>query len=314
MRSAPLEIALLLALAAPAGARPKPAPLPPLPPLVLPAAAPQIDATIAGQPVRLTVDFSGDAIVQINPDVARRLMLPGEAPGTFRVAVGQAGIGIPYSREIIAIDGRSVEVRVLAPAAPPPGQAEGSDGSISLALLPHPSVTLRWRAAGPGDITTRVATRTGLGNSIAFDWPLPGQNALEVELDPLRPISVTSVAGASRIAGAGAGTLNGAVRRVEIGYGVARPVRPLLLARPLRIAGITLRSIDVRLFDWAGKADLPPDAEGDDALAVVGRRGRQRGWPIVRLGRDALQHCASIQWQRSSRDPAAGAFEFVCPA
>jgi hypothetical protein len=42
------------------------------------------------------------------------------------------------------------------------------------------------------------------------------------------------------------------VRRVEIDFGAARPVRILNLARPLAIAGITLARVDVRLFDWAG--------------------------------------------------------------
>jgi hypothetical protein len=66
--------------------------------------------------------------------------------------------------------------------------------------------------------------------------------------------------------------------------------------------------VDVRLFDWAGKAELPPDAEGDEAALVTGKRGRQRGWPILKLGRDALGSCASISWQR-----APATFWLVCP-
>jgi hypothetical protein len=85
-------------------------------------------------------------------------------------------------------------------------------------------------------------------------------------------------------------------------------VRSLVLDRPLAIAGVTVTTVDVRLFDWAGKAELPPDAEGDEAALVTGKRGRQRGWPILKLGRDALGSCASISWQR-----APATFWLVCP-
>jgi hypothetical protein len=41
---------------------------------------------------------------------------------------------------------------------------------------------------------------------------------------------------------------------------------------------------------------------------VTGKRGRQRGWPSLKLGRDALGSCASISWQR-----APATFWLVCP-
>lgn len=310
MRFAPLSLVALLLLAAPADARPKQAPL------VLNAATPHITARIAGQPVTLTVDLGGDPVVQLNPDVAARLPLLGEDRGTFRVAVGQTMASVPFSREQMEIAGRSTDdVRVLTPKTAPEGQRPGSDGTIGLALLPHDIVELRYRAATAADRTTSVAARRGgRSSSIGFTWPLPNEDELEIELEPLRPTSVASVAAASRIAAVADGRLQGPVRRVMIGYGVARPVRRLVLARPITIAGVRVGAADVRLYDWAGRAELPPDADADDAAVVIGKRGRQRGWPILKLGHDVLSGCASITWRREADERDRGRFDFVCEA
>ncbi len=321
---APVLAALLASglasvLAGPAlAARPKPPP--PLPPLILPANAPTLRAEIAGQPVTLTVDLGGDPFVVLSPAAAARLDLaapqrPGGVPADrrmLRVAVGQAAINLPFSREVMFIDGRPLVAPVLTPAVMPSGAVAGSDGIIGLPLLPHDRVTLQFRPATTADRPRRLAARTSGGSSsLAFAWDLPGQPEIEVELHHLRPDSVASVAAASSLAGAGDGRLEGPVRRVEIGFGVARPVRVLVLAHPVAVAGLPLRRVDVRLFDWAGRSELPPDADGEDGLTVTGKRGRQRGWPILKLGRDVLAGCASLSWQREA---GGGSFELRCPS
>lgn len=305
----------LLALLLAGGAQAKPERLPPLAPLVLNAAAPQITARIAGHPVTLTVDLGGEPLVQLNPDAAARLPLLREDRGVFRVAVGQTTTSVPYSREQVEIAGRSSdEVRVLTPKAAPEGQRPGSDGTIGLALLPHAIVELRYRTAAPSDRSTSVAAaRGGRSSSIGFSWPLPNDDEIEIELEPLRPTSVASVAAASRVAAVGDGRLTGPVRRVMIGFGVARPVRRLVLARPISVAGVRVGEADVRLYDWAGRAELPPDADADDAAVVMGRRGRQRGWPILKLGNDVLSRCASITWRRDPDERDRGHFDLNCP-
>ena len=319
MRFAPLS--LLLALAVPALAARKPAPPPPLPPLVLSGAAPVIEAQIAGQSVRLTVDFGGDPFIMLGPAAVARLGLAADTRtdgktvdrGRFRVAVGQVSVAVPFSEEQVSIAGRSATVRVLAPAAAPAEAVAGSDGVIGLALLPHDGVRLVFRQRQPSDRVVTVAAEPGSrSSSTKFDWPLPKGPPIEVELHHLRPVSVASVAAASRLAEAGDGKLNGPPRRVLIGFGVARPVRSLVLARPLAIVAVTVSTVDVRLFDWAGKAELPPAAESDGAALVTGKRGRQRGWPILKLGRDVLGRCASINWQRDATEPESGRFELTC--
>lgn len=329
MRSAPLSLALVLAgptLAASAPGPPTPLPplvLPPLvlPPLMLPAAAPLVAARIAGQPVLLTVDFGADALVMLNPAAVARLKLA--APdrddverGLFRVAVGQVTLVLPYSREWLEIAGRPIpHIQALAPKAPPAGQAAGSDGVIGVGLLPQDEVQIQFRPATTQDRATTLDAAPGRASTaLMMRWSLPGSGRIELELHPLRPGSVASVAAASRLAKAGDGALTGPVRRVEVAFGVDRPVRRLHLARPLSIAGVVLRDVDVRLFDWAGKAELPPDADASEDAMVTGKRGRQRGWPILKLGRDVLAGCASLTWRRDPDDPPHGRITLTCPA
>lgn len=323
MPSARLNLLAFL-LTGPALAAKPPGPPPPLPALVLPADAPQVAARIAGQPVTLTVDFGGDPQVMLNPQTVTRLKLADPsrdagAPverGKFRVAVGQVTIIVPFSREWLEIAGRPTpNAQVLTPKAAPAGQGAGSDGVIGIGLLPYDEVRLVFRPATTQDRAANIAAAPGdESNSLTLHWRLLHGGPIEVELHPLRAVSVASVAAASRLARAGDGMLTGPVRRVEIGFGVSRPVRNLHLARPLAIAGMMVRDVDVRLFDWAGKAELPPDAEAGEGAMVTGKRGRQRGWPILKLGRDVLASCASIAWRRSPGDPARGRIELRCPA
>jgi hypothetical protein len=67
--------------------------------------------------------------------------------------------------------------------------------------------------------------------------------------------------------------------------------------------------MDVRLFDWAGRSELPPDTDAEQTLTVTGSRGRQRGWPILKLGADALGGCASLAW-----DQPMARLTLLCPA
>ena len=319
-----LLIALLLAAllgGGPAQAAKQPKPVP-LPPLELPATAPLIEVDIAGQRVRLTVDLGGDDIVQINPESPLRTALaaatrPDGQPadrGRYRVAVGQTTQSIPFTREAMVIAGRPVRARVLQPAAAPPGQPAGSDGVIGLPLLPHDRVSLRLRPATSADRSQTVPARIGRSDAWGFDWELGKGGELDVEIHPLRTTSVISAAAASALAEAGDGRLVGPVQRVVISFGVVRPVRRLDLARPVAIANLAIGGGVVRLYDWAGRTTLPPDAQAETELAVVGKRGRQGAWRNIKLGRDVLAACASISWQREAQRPEQGSFTLLCPA
>lgn len=310
----PARLLLLLALlAAPAVAAPKP---PALPPLVLPLAAPVITATIAGQTVTLRVDPGADPYIMLTPAAAARLNLAadtrpdGKPPsrGEVQAAVGQTRIDVPYSRESVGYAGYTVRMQVVTPSV---GDFGGADGVVAPTLLPHAEVRLVRRPATAADrVTVLKAETKGLffRDTIQADWPLPA-GKLELEFHPFRATTIASVAAASRLADSFGGGLEGPVHQVEVAFGVKRPVRTMALTRRAAIAGISLSRFDVRLFDWSGSAELPPDSDPDAPLTVTASRGRQRGWPILKLGADVLDGCAEIAWRAASSEIA-----LTCPA
>jgi hypothetical protein len=306
----------LMLAAAPAAAARRAPPPPPLPPLELPMAAPIVEVDVLGQRLRLLVRMGEFGRIIVSPaaaarvDAARAAQPDPDVPqrGMIQAAVGQVRVKIPFTRETAVIAGRTRAVMMLRPAVAPTGIGN-ADGEIGLPLLPHPRVILRARPALATDRTSEIdglfTTRSG---AVGFYWPAIGRERLEVELHPDRAVSIASVAAASSLAQRLGGKLTGDVRRVEINHGVTRPVRSLQLAGPLRIAGTQLTALDVRLFDWAGRSELPPDSDEEQTLTVTGSRGRQRGWPILKLGADALGACASLAW-----DQPLARFTLVCP-
>ena len=305
------DLAALLLLAAPALAKPAP-----LPTLELPAAAPLVEAELLGQRLKLRVDPGSDPFVILAPAAARRLAITAEdrpdgelaSRGTLVVAVGQARVRIPFTRELLMIEGRPVRARVLLPESAPEGIG-AADGVIGLPLLPHPRIVLRLRTPRADDKPVAIdGLFTTSSGALGFHWPA-ANGRLDVELHPDRPVSVASVAAASLIAAARGGHVEGPVRRVVISHGITRPVRTLQLDAPLRIGGAELQAMDVRLFDWAGRSELPPDTDAEQTLTVTGSRGRQRGWPILKLGADALGSCASLAW-----DQPLARVTLLCPA
>ena len=307
---------LALLLAVPAWAR-KPPPLPPLPPLVLPLDAPVITASISGKPVRLRVDPGGETYVALTAAAMTRLDLAGDWPrtdgkpprrGDINMAIGQLRKDVPFSVEALDIAGRPKSFRVVATALDNTALG-GADGEIGVVALPHDDVVLQQPGSHP--VWQQLPARWGNDNgsgTLFFAWPAGG-GQLEVELHPFRAISVASVAAASRLAKDAGGHITGPRRDAVLALGFTRPVRTLVLGKPVDIAGARLRQLDVRLFDWSGRQALPPDADDDMALTVAGRHSRQREWPVLRLGHDALAGCTGFGFHRQQR-----LVEIACPA
>lgn len=307
---------LLLTALLPLSAMARPAPAS-LPPLVLPLAAPIITATLAGKPVRLRVDPGGEDYVALTPEALRRLDLAADWPrpdgkpprrGTINLAIGQLRTHIAYSVETLVIAGRARALRVVDRREAVAGDQD-IDGEIGVPALPHDDVVLQDAPVAAGDWQSFPAHwGNGQGSDTAyFEWPL-GDSHLDIELHPHRQTSIASVAAASRLVAVAGGKLTGPQRQAMVTLGYTRPVRTLQLARPLAIAGRPLASLDVRLFDWSGKADLPPDGDEAAVLTVTARNSRQRGWPLLRLGQDVLAGCHGLAFHRQQQTIA-----LACP-
>lgn len=298
-------LALLLCLAAPAAAEDV---------LVLDMARPVITVTLAGQPLTLRVDPAAKPFVTLTPAAAARLGLAdparrrdgGPVPrGVLTVHAGRADRIIPWSEESLEAGGPARSVRVVQPGAPVTSDA---DGIVSPLLLPHGGVRWVARPATAADRTVTLPAPVTPMHAIAATVTVGG-DSIAVELAPARPRSIATAAAGAILAQAQGGSLDGPTVAAPVLYGIERPVRDLVLARPAAIAGLTIARLQVRLFDWAGARQLPPDSDPDAPLLVSKRLGDQRDWAMLQLGADVLAPCAEIAWRRSPPELA-----LTCPA
>lgn len=316
-------LALMLAAGAASGQPAQPVPIPEfVGERRVPAGSPFVEAVIAGQPVRLRLDFGANAPVTLSPAAAERLRLAADlrepdgrvadgAPPKGRAAkgmtrpergivvsqVGRKTVRVSWSREMVTIDGRLQSLLVSTPAS---YGVPGADGSIAANALPYAVVRLEQRKATPNDVERLAPV---LKNSpfagLRFRADAGGQ-ALSVQLAPFATSSVGTAATGSALAGVSGGTLSGPVSDVPIVYGVLRPARRLVLAQPWTGAGVPVRQIMMRVADWEGKKAEPPDGDVDaDLIQVKARRNNQRGLHLLALGADALGGCADFEWRRT---------------
>jgi hypothetical protein len=304
---------VLLLIAAPALAAKKPPPPPPLPPLVLDAAAPIVTLLIDGQPLRLRVDTGVSRDVLINASAAARLGLatPGRLVGgkpvdlgTTTTQVGKVKAVETTSRELLAYHDRTIAARLAWPKI---DTVAGADGLINPMLLPHDVVRSVQRPQRPDDARTVMALRWSSGRGMLGTLPT-AEDDVDIVLHPAGPITIATAAAASLLAKGHDGRLTGPARTVPIMHGASRPVRDVVFARPVEVAGVKVVRAATRVFDWSGKTDIP-DADLLPGEAVVkSNAGRQGQWAKLTLGHDVLADCAEITWYR-----APLRVETVCP-
>lgn len=268
-------------------------------------AQPLVDAVIAGQPVRLRLDFGAHAPVTLTPAAAARLGLASdvrpnskEKPdrGVVISKVGRRTVRVPWSREDVTVEGVTQQFPVLTP----PDYAAGvSDGSIKPTVLPCAVVRLEQRAAraDDGETVLRVVddgTFDGLPVRLKA-----GREDIQVEFSPWRERSVGTAAVGGILVSLLGGSLTGPVVDTPVVYGIVRPTRLLRLDRPWDAAGVKVPALMMRLSDWEGDYAVPPDADLEaDLIQVARRRDPQRSFRLLHLGQDVLRDCASFEWRR----------------
>ena len=301
-------------VASPVLAAKKPPPPLPLPPLVLDAATPIVTVTIAGQPLRLRVDPGTASAIEINNSAAARLGLADPQrrvdgkPVDFGRSVTQVGkveVSEVTSDEILTYEGRTLPRRLAWPKG---DTVAGADGLINPRDLPHEEVRYVRRPVEGTDVMTQLPMRWVSGRGLVGPVKVGGET-IDIVITPQAPQTLATAAAASILAARHGGRLTGPAHEVVVTHGVKRPVRDVVFARPVDLAGIRLPSVAARVFDWSGKTDIP-DADRLEGEAVVGgRAGSQRQWAKLAIGADYLDACAEIVWRREPLGIA-----LVCPA
>lgn len=303
----------LLLIATPALAAKKPPP-PPLPPLVLDAAAPIVTVLIDGQPLRLRVDPGTSRHVEINFSAAKRLDLANPARlvggkpvdlGRTATSVGKVTVRASTSDELVGYEGRVVPLALAWSDRDP---VAGADGQIGPWLLPHDSIRIVRRAATTADRTTRLPMQLSSGRGLLSETPI-GRESIDIVVNLGAAETLATAAAASVLAIAYGGQLQGKPRDAVIAQGVVRPVRDVVFATPVTIAGQRFTRVAARVFDWSGKTSIPDADIGPDEAVVAGRAGAQREWPKLAIGNDHLAACAEIVWTK-----VPPTIDLVCPA
>lgn len=283
-------------LAAPAAAQP----VPPVA-IVTPETGHIVPVLVNGQPLRLRVD-PGMGLM-LNPQAAQRLRLkqsllrpsvrvgPVQFSGNSKVARLEVG-GWRGNRRFYWFD-RDV--------------VAGADGTIGLADLPNPTITMQLRPAQPGEILFHFPVDVSTTLGLVYDYRL-GTTSVTTRFSPLLAAGHASAAAGALIATAYDGAWAGETEQQPVIWGVVRPVRPMRFARTVSMNGFPINRLLIRTSDYRGNHLLPPDqaaaaqAEADPSEIVV-TGARSGGSPLYRLtlGRDHLSACSSITYVKADR-------------
>ncbi len=255
--------------------------------LDLDANRPYVTAAINGELFRLRVDLDAQGSVVLNREAARRTDF--QRGGSVTMNIGPVKFTGRFAPATLALEGRQVPVQVKWFVR---RAASDADGIISPALLPFESVTVAYDV--PKAPSRRLSFSTSLEDEAGLHIRMPvGSQIVKVRFSPRGETVATAAAGAV-IAGSQDGAWGGDQRRLEIGYGIARPVRPLVLAKPLQVGHLSVYRILVRLADFAGRHELPEEGNADgspDEIVVQARRPTQSAVYRATIGRETLGSC-----------------------
>lgn len=273
----------------------------PAPELAIDAGA-TLSTTVDGAPARLRVDPGAVAMPAVTTELASRA---GLKAGPFEVEWIVGPVSVAGRTALGRIDlGRGPELRRIAwfdrhwdPIA---------DVVVGPGGVPARVVRFRLRPARPGE-RVGVLPMTGQGG-LEDRWAgLFGLISVEgspvrVRFDLRAPTTATASVG-MMLSRAHDGTVEGGASLSEVSFGVRRPVRTLRLARPLVVGPLSVGRLLVRVADH-GDASTIGERRGPrdpDEVVVTGRRKRDRSRDHIVLGRDQLDRCSSITFDKPAR-------------
>jgi hypothetical protein len=245
-------------------------------------------------PVRIRIDPAGTAMPLIDQTAADRAKLKHTMFG-FAFAVGpQIVMGATRVTPLDFGNGsikRRVgwTVRRFSPMV---------EGVVGPGGLPDPAVRFRLRAslAGERAVSMPMVDQGGMlaGWGERFATVLIDGKPVRVMFDPYHRRTLATAGAAVRIAAARGGTMTGSPAMTEIAFGIERPVREMVLARPLPIGPFVLSRIGVRTSDFGSAAAIPDQKADPDEVIVTAKGKHDPKRDRINIGSDLLDHCSSI--------------------
>jgi hypothetical protein len=255
-------------------------------------------AAVNGVPLRLEVRFDHEGSVNLNRDAAARAGL-GRGTGKSLMRIGPVQIPGRHTQAVLNIAGQPVKAEISWYER---DCTRSADGTISAALLPFDSVTIKRGAGARSGAPIAFQTRFHKNHGLYVPVQAGGKTiAVRFSMDDER--STAPAAAAALLVRHHGGALSSTRASEEIGFGVVRPVRQLRFERPVPVGALRLPTIMVRAADFRGDHRLPQSvsAQPEDAIVVTGVRKSQEALYRMTLGSDVLGGCSAIGFVRASR-------------
>ncbi len=272
-----------------------------------------VNVRINGQPVTLRIDPAAPAMPLINRSVAENAHL--KTKGSWGVGIGYTiGNTTVMSRtQVVRLDLANgyVKRRVGWTSRPFAAVADGSIGPEAF-----PEMIIRFQLRNPRSGATTVsfpmdrdsAALGILGNfGATYGQINVGGEPMRVRFDPYHARSLVTAGAGARLARSHDGAITDQTEPTEIFFGIQRPVRTLVLNRPLELGKLMISSLGIRTADDGSISGIKEVGETERQVdpdeIVVTAKGKKRNTrrDTLSLGNDHLSRCSSITFDRSAR-------------
>lgn len=266
-----------------------------------------VEMTINDQPLRLRIAPDAVSVPTVNADAARGIGLKPSMIGyvyvigpvriAFRTDKVRYGAGPGSFRSRTAFSDRQV--------------VDGADGVAGPATFPFRRTIFTLRDSQAGDRAITFPLDDEMGRSQTGVKIDVGGRPVYAAFSFDRDESLVTATGGRWIADTNGGRFDGDARDAPILYGVSRPIRSLVLERPLMLGTLEIRNLAVRVSDVGnaqGIADESAPAQDPNEIVVMGNSKRKIPNQRLYIGMDTIGHCASITY-----DFEAGLVTLMCP-
>ncbi|MEZ0244581.1 MAG: hypothetical protein ACAH11_14495 [Sphingomonas sp.] len=261
-----------------------------------------ISIVAGGVAARMRIDPGAPTSPVFNPDFAQRAGFRAGWIG-FQARIGP--VRVNGFTAVIRLDfgpfvpGGEFKRRVGWFGAP---YVEDADGAVGPGALSADLVRFVLGPVQPGERTISIPLtdfgRAGMGSTL-----MAGGEKISVSFNLDRPRSFATASGGASIAASNGGRFDRDPETMPIHLGVVRPVRHMTLGSPLMVGPLSVDGLMVRTGDFGSAASIPEGEveEGDpDEIVVTGQKKR-KGEQRLLIGRDYLDRCSSILFDKSAK-------------